>query len=283
MLFTSINPAIINTNTTVKEIKKLIKEKDEYNLIPSSQEKKEIIKEYLTDVLKLISNTKNVNDIVLNRKDIEIKIAGEEFKQFLIQNIKMEISWEEANRKYAKENIFNNPLLNTDYKMNIFKDFIFHLKENKKKQLRELFENKIGLNQDITWHDAQHMLQNDKIFRDVLDREREALFNEYKIYVQEKVLSEFNSFLSESSLITKDSPSEGPSFNNLITKLNSDIRFQRLGRNPDKRDKFLRSRIRSLMYEFEKKERNDKKANFNRNRNYGNSQNEDWRKNKYNN
>ena len=283
MLFTSVNPTIINTNTTVKEIKKLIKEKEEYNLISSSQEKKEIIKEYLTEVLKLISNTKNVNDIVLNRKDIEIKIAGDEFKQFLIQNIKMDISWEEANRKYSKENIFNNPLLTTDYKMNIFKDFIFHLKENKKKQLRELFENKIGLNQDITWHDAQHMLQNDKIFRDVLDREREALFNEYKIYVQEKVLSEFNSFLSETTLITKDSPLEGHLFNNLITKLNSDIRFQRLGRNPDKRDKFLRSRIRSLMYEFEKKERNDKKANFNRNRNYGNSQNDDWRKNKYNN
>ena len=283
MLFTSVNPTIINTNTTVKEIKKLIKEKEEYNLISSSQEKKEIIKEYLTEVLKLISNTKNVNDIVLNRKDIEIKIAGDEFKQFLIQNIKMDISWEEANRKYSKENIFNNPLLTTDYKMNIFKDFIFHLKENKKKQLRELFENKIGLNQDITWHDAQHMLQNDKIFRDVLDREREALFNEYKIYVQEKVLSEFNSFLSETTLITKDSPLEGHLFNNLITKLNSDIRFQRLGRNPDKIDKFLRSRIRSLMYEFEKKERNDKKANFNRNRNYGNSQNDDWRKNKYNN
>jgi len=279
MLFAKVSPLIITVSTSVHEVKKLINHEKDYEIIPSSQEKKDLIQEFITEMQKLISHSKNISDVVSNKKELEHTIAEEEFRRFLIENIKTEISWEEANRKYFtlpnsiknKDNtnnnkdsnqnhkVFVNEFLSEDKKLQVFKDFIYNLRESKKKLLRELYQEKIGLNQDIAWHDVQHMLQNDKKFRDVIEREREALFLQYKAYVQEKILSEFHQFLNETSLIDKDSPTEGPLFDTLVSMLNADIRFQRLGRNPDKRDKFLRGKIKSLKYEFEKKERNQRK------------------------
>jgi hypothetical protein len=284
MLFSKVNPTLINSTTTINDIKKIIKHEKEYDIINSSQEKKDLIQEFISEMHKLISHSKNVGDIVLHKEELEKKIEEEEFKRFLTETIKSEISWEEANRKYfSNDDNHNNKIyvkrfLTKDKKMNIFKDFIFNLHETKKRLLRELYQEKIGLNQDIAWHDIQHMLQNDKKFRDVIEREREALFNEYKIYVQEKILAEFNQFLNETNLIDKDSPTEGPLYNSLVNELNSDMRFQRLGRNPDKRDKFLRAKIRSLKYEFEKKERNERKMNKIRDRDFDRDKmNRDWR------
>jgi len=286
MLFARISPTIINENTKIQDIKILIKHENEYSLINSSQEKKELIQEFIEEMQKLISHSKNMGDVISNKEELEKKIAEEEFKKFLTEKIKTEISWEEANRKLFTNYIsksFSQSYLTEDKKMQIFKDFIFKLHESKKKLLWDLYQEKIGLNQDIAWHDVQHMLQNDKKFREIIEKEREALFNEYKIFVQERILSEFHQFLNETNLINKDSPTEGPLYNGLVTKLNADIRFQRLGRNPDKRDKFLRAKIRSLKYEFEKKERNEKKnALFNKG--YKNQDedkiNRDWRENK---
>lgn len=259
MLYSKVDPTIITQTTSAKQIKKLIKREIEYKLISSKQERMEIIKDFISEIQKLISHTKNLGEIISNKKDIEIKIAEEDYRKFLFENIKFEISWEEANKKFSNNNIFNDPNLTAEKRMTLFKDFIFTMKETKKKLLRDLFEEKIGLNQDITWHETQHMLQNEKKFRDVIDNDRELLFNEYKAYVQQQVLSEFHQFLAETPLVTKDSPIEGQLFMNLIAKLNSDTRFQRLGRNPDKRDKFLREKIKNLKYEFEKKERNERK------------------------
>jgi hypothetical protein len=210
---------------------------------------------------KLISHTKNKNknEIFSNKKEIEKKIAEEEFKKFIEEKIKNNISWEEFERKFCGEKIFLNENLTKNKQMEIFKDYNFAMNENKKNLLRELFKEKIGLNQDITWHEVQHLLQNDQRFKNVIEKDRELLFNEYKIYVQETVLSEFHLSLEGNEFISKDSPIEGNGFNQLISKLNSDIRFQRLQRNPDKRDKFLRAKIKSLKYEFEKKERNARK------------------------
>ena len=208
---------------------------------------------------KLLSHTKDKNEVLNNKKEIEIKIAEQEFSNFIQENIKNNISWEEFERKFSSHKIFCNENLNKNKQMDIFKDFNYSLNETKKNLLRDLFQEKIGLNQDITWHDVQHILQNDQRFRNVIERDREALFNEFKLYVQEKVLSEFHCAIAETNLITKDSPTEGNGYNQLVSKLNIDLRFQRLQRNPDKRDKFLRAKIKSLKYEFEKNQRNARK------------------------
>jgi hypothetical protein len=103
------------------------------------------------------------------------------------------------------------------------------------------------------------MLQNDQRFKDVQEKDRELLFMEYSVYIQEKIIQEFTQFLENNPLITKDSPLEDPGFKELVNKLNLDIRCERMSKHPDKRDKLIRSKIRGLKYAFEKKEREQKK------------------------
>ena len=72
----------------------------------------------------------------------------------------------------------------------------------------------------MTWHDAQHIMQSDHRFKEVNEKDRELLFIKYMEYVQEEIVREFQRLLDESTFITKDSPTEGPEFKDLITRLN---------------------------------------------------------------
>ena len=117
----------------------------------------------------------------------------------------------------------------------------------------------------MTWHDAQHIMQSDHRFKEVNEKDRELLFIKYMEYVQEEIVREFQRLLDESTFITKDSPTEGPEFKDLITRLNvitliyqCDIRASRLSKWIDRRDKLIRAKIKSLKYSFDKRIRNNK-------------------------
>ncbi len=111
-------------------------------------------------------------------------------------------------------------MLSDSTKKELFKDFIFNLKKIKKSAFKHLLAEKIGLNHEMTWHDAQHIMQTDHRFKEVNEKDREDLFNRYMEYVQEEVVHEFQRLLDESNFITKDSATEGPEFKDLITRLN---------------------------------------------------------------
>jgi hypothetical protein len=235
-------------------------------LITSKSERKSIIKTYLDDMKKIKSHSKKyiiepLGDYQTKKRKIEIDVSEEEFKILLREKIKSEISWEEAERKYGNEIRWKNPNLTKDKKIELFKDFIFNKREIRKNEYRNLLQEKIGLNQEITWHEAQHMLQKDERFREVHTKDRELLFQEHMAYVQEKITQEFSAFLDQTNLIDKDSPTEGIPFRDLVSKLSSDQRCQRMYKHPDKRDKLIRMRIKTLKFLFEKQQREEKKNN----------------------
>lgn len=118
------------------------------------------------------------------------------------------------------ESLWKNSPLSEDQKKEIFKDFIHNLKKKKRAAFKILLAEKIQLNHEMTWHDAQHIMQTDTRFKEVNEKDREELFNRYMEYVQEEVVREFQRLLDESTFITKDSPTEGPAFKDLITRLN---------------------------------------------------------------
>lgn len=252
----------IDESTDYKKAKKLIKLEPEYKLIPSKTEKKSIINQYLDDMKKLLKQHKKmftsdpIIDINDKKKYLETELAISEFEILLKDKINIhEISWEEAFRKLGNDNRWKNPNLSDTKRMEIFMDYMLNLRENKKKDYRKLLQDKIGLNQEIKWHDAQHMLQNDERYRNVQPKNREDIFTEYMAYVQEKIVEEYAMFLDECVLITKDLPTDGLEFKIFVNKLNYDIRFQRMYKHPDKRDKMIKNKIKTLKFQFDKQQR----------------------------
>jgi hypothetical protein len=288
MLNTKINFEIIDHNTTYKSVKKLIKSDPLYKLIPSKTEKKSIINQHLDEMKKLLKqqdkffshneiHSTNL-DIQEKKKLLEKELAISEFENLLKEKInKNEISWEEALRKFGNDSRWKNENINETKKMEIFKEYMFNLRENKKKEFRKLLQDKIGLNQEVKWHDAQHLLQNDERFREVQGRDREIIFTEYMTFVQEKIVEEYAKFIEECELITKDLPTEGMEFKNFVNKLNYDIRFQRMYKHPDKRDKLIKNRIKFLKFQFEKQRRQEAKMNNRYRPNYRNTS-DTWEK-----
>lgn len=204
-----------------------------------------------------ISTTEESN--IGKKKRLETLYAEEKFLELLKDKIKTEISWEEAERKFSDDLIWKNENLVNEKKVNIFKDFIFNMRETKKKAFVKLLADKIGLNPEINWHEAQKILQSEQKFKDVQERDRDILFQEHMAFVQERILSDFVYFLENNPLVTKDTPIEGPLFKEIINKLSSDTRTQRIAKWPDKRDKAIRAKIKSLKFAFDKEMRRGKK------------------------
>jgi len=289
MLNIKINFEIIDNNTSYKSVKKLIKSDPIYKLIPSKTEKKSIINQHIDEMKKLLKqcnkvfphdeiyNTNSL-DIQEKKKLLEKELAISDFENLLKEKInKNEVSWEESLRKFGNEIRWKNENIDDVKKMEIFKEYMFNLRENKKKEFRKLLQDKIGLNQEVKWHDAQHLLQNDERFREVQVRDREVIFTEYMTFVQERIAEEFAKFIEECELITKDLPTDGIEFKNFVNKLNYDIRFQRMYKHPDKRDKLIKNRIKFLKFQFEKQKRQESKMN-NRYRPNNRNTSETWEK-----
>lgn len=257
----------IEEDTNYKDIKFIIKSDPEYKLITSKSERKSIIKLYLEEMKKIKSHSKKYTiepfgDYETKKRKIEIDVSEDEFKNLMREKIKSEIFWEEAERKYGNEERWKNPNLTQDRKIELFKDYIFNMREIRKNQYKNLLQEKIVLNQEITWHEAQHMLQKDERFREVHLKDRELLFLEHMAYVQEKITQEFSTFLDHTNLINKDSPTEGIPFRDLVSLLSSDLRCQRMYKHPDKRDKLIRMKIKTLKFLFEKQQREERKNNY---------------------
>jgi hypothetical protein len=141
---------------------------------------------------------------------------------------------------------------------------MYELIQSKKKALSNLYAERIGLNQEFTWYDAQKQLQSDNRFKEVQAADREILFNDYIADLQERIIGEFTRFLNETTIINKDTPTEGPLFKEAINKLNQDIRCQRMYKQPDKRDKLVRARIKSLKFNFDKQQREQRTTSSNK-------------------
>ena len=186
------------------------------------------------------------------------------FSEMLIEKIKQEISWEEAQIKLSNDERWKNPILSYERKMELFKEFKFDLHKLKLKQYSQLLHEKLGLNYEINRYDAQHIMQSDPRYQGVQENEREEIYNNYVAYVFEQMDIELNRYLQETDLVTKDSPTEGDEFKELIRKLNSDVRCSRLSKFPDKRDKAIRARIKSLKNTFEKQRKDYKKDRNNK-------------------
>ncbi len=264
---------MIEEETTYKDIKKEIKEHSDYKIISSSSERKNLIESFLEEMKKLrkFKNKKGIN-INVSKEKLELNLIQEDFQSLLKEKIKSEISWEEAVRKFSSLKTWQ-AITDEKYKCETFKNFIFSLRESKKLAYKKLLEEKVGMNQEINWHEAQHMLQRDERFREVSENDREVIFQDHMTYIQERITAEFTSLLNESSLITKDCPIEGPPFKELVNKLNADSRCQRMYKHPDKRDKLIRMKIKSLKYMFDKAQREERKKNKVKSQNDTNS---DW-------
>jgi hypothetical protein len=125
--------------------------------------------------------------------------------------------------------------------------------ERNKRSYVALLENKVGLNQDITWHDVQHLLQYEPVYQSIQHKEREELFTQYRNSIYDKILSQFEECVNErSDIINKDTPIEGSEYNDVLKKLASDVRCMRIEKYPDKRDKIIRNRIKALKYKYNK-------------------------------
>jgi len=178
----------------------------------------------------------------------------------LIEKIKLEISWEEAQTKLSTEERWKSTKLTLERKRELFREFMFDLHKLKLKQYKQLLHEKIGLNYEINRYDAQHIMQSDPRYQGVQEKDREEIYNNYVAFVFEQMDIELNRYLHETDLITKDSPTEGEEFKELIRKLNVDVRCSRLSKFPDKRDKLIRSRIKSLKNSFDKQRKGRKEG-----------------------
>lgn len=137
---------------------------------------------------------------------------------------------------------------------------MFELHNLKLKQFRQLMEEKIGLNWEMNKYDAQQIMQTDPRYKTLQDKDREDMYTNYMKEVFERMDIEFNQFLNETPIITKDSPSEGEEYKEIIKQLNSDVRCSRLSKFPDRRDKMIRARIKTLRNAFDR-ERKEKLKN----------------------
>jgi hypothetical protein len=281
MLNSKLTFDILDENTNYKDVKKLIKSQPSYKLITSKTEKKQIINQFLEDMKKLLIQHKKLPDSLGSgdrKKFLESELSISEFENLLKEKInKNEISWEEASRKFSTDPRWKNENINESKRIELFKDYMFNLRENKKKEYRKLLQEKVGLNEDIRWHDAQHLLQNDERYREVQLPDRERIFTDYMTYVQEKIVEELTTFCNETPLITKDIPTDGPEFKTFVNKLNYDIRFQRMYKHPDRRDKIIKNRIKFLKFQFEKQKRIEAKMNNRFKPNHRNTS-EPWKK-----
>ena len=257
-------PKLININTTIDQIKNKIKSKPEYISISSKTERNEIITEYLNKIKKLLQPGFRKYDTVKELEDNNYLI---QFKKLLNEKIKKRYSYEEAINILKKydENTLNN--LSENKKKEIFSKFNSELFLRERDEFVQLLNEKIKLNTDISWGDAQRLLQYDERYKNILESEREGLFREYRDNIYNRILSQFESLVNErSDIITKDTPLEGNGYNKILMALKNDVRYQNINKFPDKRDKIIRMKVKELRYNYFKDKKNNSLLNKKSNR-----------------
>ena len=263
---------IITPSTSLSDIKKHLKHKPQYFLIASKTERNTIINDYLTKLkrIKAFQTATNTNET--NIAKLEQQLACAEFKALLNEKIIKETTYEDAIRRCSCELRWSN-VDDERKRKEMFMEHIYNMHERNKRGYVELLESKIGLNQDITWHDVQHLLQYEPVYQSIQHKEREELFTQYRNSIYDKILSQFEECVNErSDVINKDTPIEGSEYNDVLKQLASDVRYIRIEKYPDKRDKIIRNRIKSLKYKYNK-QRSHNGNRDNNNSNSGNSSN----------
>ena len=243
---------IITPSTSLSDVKKHLKHKPQYFLIASKTERNTIINEHLTKLKRIKAFQTATNTKETNLTKLEQQLACAEFKALLNEKIIKETTYEDAIRRYSSELRWSN--VDDEHKRKeMFMEHIYNMHERNKRGYVELLESKIGLNQDITWHDVQHLLQYEPVYQSIQYKEREELFMQYRNSIYDKILAQFEECVNErSDVINKDTPIEGSEYNDVLKQLASDVRYIRIEKYPDKRDKIIRNRIKTLKYKYNK-------------------------------
>ena len=206
------------------------------------------------------SITKNMPLKFTTIKDLEYNNHILIFKKFLKERIKRRIPYEEAIQMFTKEygkDVTSN--LEEEILQKIFKLYIGNLVMKQKDEFNQLLNEYVQYNVDISWGDAQRMMQYDVRYQNIMPSEREVIFREYRDNIYNRVLSQFENLVNErEDLITKDIPLEGYEYNKILINLRNDPRGQRIERYPDKRDKIIRAKVKELRHKFWEEEKKKK-------------------------
>ena len=170
----------------------------------------------------------------------------ESFLIFLKENILKEISWEETLKKKLLENFEYKEFIPLERQKEIFSLLITDMRRHHKLKYKELLLEKIGYNNELTWHDAQNLLQSEERFRRVLEEDRKKIFEEYIESLFSKIESEFINLVEESEFITKDINVDGYDFDKVVARLAMDVRGKRMMKFPERRDKHIKAKVRRL-------------------------------------
>ncbi len=268
---------LITNETNDDDIKNILKKKPEYLSIASKTERNKLINDYLTKVKKLKQFSSNITSNKNNLSFLENNYNKIQFSKLLNSKIKTEISYEDAKNKLKNEPEFN--LLSEEEKIEIYKDFLFNLREKHKEEYYELLEEKIGYDQDLNWAEVQHLLQSDIRFRKVQEKEREEIFTKYHDNIYNRILSEFQKLVDErSDLINRNTKLDGKEYDNLINILKNDERCIRIEKFPDKRDKIIRNKVKELRFKYNQENNKKKKNDFYSNKKRERDLNQPWEK-----
>lgn len=254
--------SMISQSTTIEDIKKKVKKDKAYYMIASKTQRDKLISEYLSEMKKLKSISSSSNDIALLSEEYNKK----QFRQMLQEKIDRPITFEEAQNKLSTDQRWTN-IKDPNTKIELFKSFIGEMKQKDNDAYMNLLNDKIGLNENITWHDAQHLLQSNPIYQRVQQSDRERMFNEYKGEILNKIISHFDQLCDERpDIINKDTVIDGEAIDDVIRQLSSDIRCMRMASHPDKRDKIIRNKVKELKFKANKeKKKNVSNKNNKRN------------------
>ena len=240
--------SMISSSTTIEDIKKKVKKDKAYYMIASKTQRDKLISDYLSEMQKLKSISSSSNDIDRLSEEYNKK----EFTQMLISKIDKPITFEEAQNKLSSEQRWTN-IKDQNIQIDLFKSFISDMKQRDNDAYMNLLNTKIGLNENITWHDAQHLLQSLPIYQRVQPSERERMFTEYKSDILNKIISQFDQLCDERpDIINKDTIIDGEAIDDVIRQLSSDPRCIRMSTHPDKRDKIIRSKVKELKFKASK-------------------------------
>lgn len=169
------------------------------------------------------------------------------FLLFLKQNISSEISWEESLKKFNDYDQFEyKDYLSLPDKKEIFSSVILDLRSYHKQQYRQLLAEKIGMNNEINWYDAQMTMQNDKRYKAVLEKDREEIFTQYTEKLFNKIESDFIQLVEEAEYINKNTNIDTNDYELILYKLSKDIRGKRMMKYPERRDKHIKAKVRRL-------------------------------------
>ena len=196
-----------------------------------------------------------------------------EFTKLLSEKISKEIPFEEAKNKYQDDIRWKNVDNNTAKEL--FMQFIDKMQQINKENFISLLNEQIGLNEMITWHDAQMKLQGDIRYKRVQEKDRETIFTTFKNEIFNKIIFQFEQLCEErKDLINQDTPYEGEGYNEIIKELGKDMRGSKMVNYPDKRDKIIREKVKNMKNKYNKEHKDKKPKNNGNKRNL----NEQWEK-----